>query len=50
MTNLTKIQVDEIEEDGLSYTDLEQLTKVLIDLYEEMTLEQFLEMEYGINP
>ena len=49
MTNLMRIQVEEIEEDGLSYEDMQVLTKTLLDVYEEMSFEQFLEMEYGIK-
>lgn len=44
-----RIQVEEIEEDGLSYEDMQVLAKTLIDVYEEMSFEQFLEMEYGIK-
>ena len=49
MTNLMRIQVEEIEEDGLSYEDMQVLAKTLFDVYEEMSFEQFLEMEYGIK-
>ena len=49
MTNLTQIQAEEIEQDGLSYKDLESLTKVLLEVYEEMTFKEFIEMEYGIK-
>jgi len=49
MTNLMELQVEEIEEDGLSYNDMQVLTKTLLDVYEEMSFEQFLELEYGIR-
>ena len=44
-----QIQAEEIEKDGLSYKDMESLIRVLLEVYEEMSSEQFLEMEYGIK-
>lgn len=49
MTNLTQIQAEEIEQDGLSYEDVQVLIKTLLDVYKEMTFKEFIEKEYGIR-
>ena len=49
INGLKEIQLEEIHENGLSEKDLESLAIMLSAYYDEMSIEKFREMEYGIS-